>query len=790
MSLSIRSSSEAATFGSPGTGITVDKPAGVANDDVLIAFVSKTLYADTTTFSCSGWTGQHNNGQTTQNDLHLSILSKVITNAAGEPSTYTFTAAGSDASMTAIIVCVRGANTSTPLDPTNSTNPASGFINNTLNSVTVDRTSTVDFSMALQCCVISLGSVTERTWGAPSPHYVHIADVCESSTGSTNNQMGVDYWILGASGSATGTEAWTHSPSDSTVETQRAIVMLQAASVATVEPTDYSGLKGWWDASQEPLANNDLVSVVADRAGSGRSLTATGDARPTFKTGIFPTGLPGILFDGTDDYLNQANAISTFLAASAGTVFIVAQVSAVDTTNADSSAFINDFLWTDSNRRTGVFLRNNSSVYTAQFWNNDGSADTTTQTITLDTPVVLWWRHSGGTLYGSLDGGTESSVASGDTNSVAGNLSLGGRSGGTTWFSGYIAEAFFYNESRSSTELTALADYLLAKWVETAATTDADAEAATGAGAGNAATAKVSPAVSAAASAGAANDAAPTTSVVGSATEANAAGVANDATTTAAPNIATSTSAGAANDPQTAVAASADDSTAIGVANDATVTTGVVASATEAAAAGAANTATSTVAPSADTSTAAGAGNDPQIAVAATVTEAASTGAAVDATVSTSGSASPDATEATAVGAAYDAQASIQPSADSSASTGTGSDASTSVAATANTATSAGAAYDATISVSGELNVDAVEATSAGAAYDAAIAVTSSADYAASSGTVTAANLAVAAKAAVALSTGTGLQASALNTSPDPNPRTITVYDHGHTVSVKRSIRG
>ena len=115
----VRSAASTGVSAACTTGVTVTKPTGVADGDVLFAFVSKTNYSDTNAFTCSGWTeiSSGTRGTTTGNDRHVTILRKVITNAAGEGSNYTFvTTFGTVCSMCATIVCVSGADTTTPED--------------------------------------------------------------------------------------------------------------------------------------------------------------------------------------------------------------------------------------------------------------------------------------------------------------------------------------------------------------------------------------------------------------------------------------------------------------------------------------------------------------------------------------------------------------------------------------------------------------------------------------------------------------------------------------------------
>jgi len=56
----------------------------------------------------------------------------------------------------------------------------------------------------------------------------------------------------------------------------------------------------WLDASRESYANNDPVSQFTDWSGNGNHFTASGSARPTFKTNRI-NSLPTVQADGVDD---------------------------------------------------------------------------------------------------------------------------------------------------------------------------------------------------------------------------------------------------------------------------------------------------------------------------------------------------------------------------------------------------------------------------------------------------------------------------------------------------------
>ena len=231
----VRSAASTGVSAACTTGVTVTKPSGVADGDVLFAFVSKTNYADTNAFTCSGWTeiSSGTRGTTTGNDRHVTILRKVITNAAGEGSNYTFvTTFGTTCSMCATIICVTGADTTTPEDISV---PSITFGSNDATPASRDSTSVTAGALVLSYCQLSLGTTAVKTWGAPSGYTAPSGGDTSIAASSLNNQHGVAYKTLATAGAA-GTNVWTHTADDANTENSRAIVIVRPAATTIVTP--------------------------------------------------------------------------------------------------------------------------------------------------------------------------------------------------------------------------------------------------------------------------------------------------------------------------------------------------------------------------------------------------------------------------------------------------------------------------------------------------------------------------------------------------------------------------
>jgi hypothetical protein len=179
------------------------------------------------------------------------------------------------------------------------------------------------------------------------------------------------------------------------------------------------------------------ISTWEDQSGNNRDFSqGTGASQPTLTTAGSKSRACAN-FDGTNDSL-AASGISNFFANSAG-YLIVSFLPDVVNTNFGTSS--DDMVWGDFGDYTGLFLRNNSSVYSAQAYNYDGTVDLATASITIGAANVVEWRHESGNLYIRVNAGSWSAgTTSGNTGAMTGVLRLGQKSAGTELFEGKIFE--------------------------------------------------------------------------------------------------------------------------------------------------------------------------------------------------------------------------------------------------------------------------------------------------------------------------------------------------------------
>lgn len=91
--------------------------------------------------------------------------------------------------------------------------------------------------------------------------------------------------------------------------------------------------------------------------------------------------------------------------------------------------------------------------------------DTLTLPIEFDTRYFAHVRHTGGNLYASLNGGSESSIASGNTWEMAVGLTMGYHPGQSPVFDGFIGELAIYSAALTGSDQTDANDYFYEKWI-------------------------------------------------------------------------------------------------------------------------------------------------------------------------------------------------------------------------------------------------------------------------------------------------------------------------------------
>jgi hypothetical protein len=136
-------------------------------------------------------------------------------------------------------------------------------------------------------------------------------------------------------------------------------------------------------------------------------------------------------------------------------------------TGTSGTVYSNDAIICDNNAFIGIFLKDvGGGNYVIQSFNWPGSSTSSDISVTVGASHVVMMRHESGVLYISLDGGSESSVSSGNTSNISNFQVLLGKGDGTSQpFDGRIGEVAIYSEPLTGADLTNAIDYFVTKWI-------------------------------------------------------------------------------------------------------------------------------------------------------------------------------------------------------------------------------------------------------------------------------------------------------------------------------------
>ena len=227
--------------------------------------------------------------------------------------------------------------------------------------------------------------------------------------------------------------------------------MQTRGGAAAFTPASIAGLRIWQDAAQiTGLNDGDTVSSWSDSSGNGLALTqATGTKQPLYKTGIFGSQ-PAVLFDGVDDELVIA---SHSFSMTAGTLFVVYKATAtsygVVRVNNDTAGSWWRF-GGDGDGYWGIFYTSRIAGYPASMPGSNVAASV----IDVSTPTVKE------VFVNGVSKGTRSvGFNTPDRVNMGGIVAVG-----TPRMDGYVAEWGMYDSALTGANLTALQNYLAAKY--------------------------------------------------------------------------------------------------------------------------------------------------------------------------------------------------------------------------------------------------------------------------------------------------------------------------------------
>lgn len=213
------------------------------------------------------------------------------------------------------------------------------------------------------------------------------------------------------------------------------------------------------DADSVAGADGAAVGSWADDSGNDVDFSQSNASyKPVLKKAS--NGINGhnvIRFDGSNDILTivSGKVLSDIITASTDNCFFVFKLVAVTTSNA--TLYSNDCLIADDGGAWGLFFKTDGYVYSYYYSSSVKSAE---NAISTGTAYILASRHSGGSIYQSINGGTENSEACGNV-TVTSSVFLGGLDVFTQID---IAEIICFKSNLSSANRGTVMNYLNTKY--------------------------------------------------------------------------------------------------------------------------------------------------------------------------------------------------------------------------------------------------------------------------------------------------------------------------------------
>jgi len=159
-------------------------------------------------------------------------------------------------------------------------------------------------------------------------------------------------------------------------------------------------------------------------------------------------------FDGVDDFMQNAVTLPSLISVSDGLVVAVVRVASITTDS--SSPISNNPVFGDNGGYVGAGLRSTGPNVEAFSFNGSNYGTKPTAGFSTGAVHVVMWRHTGGNLYVSVDGGTEASAAAGNTSNYTGVSMLLGKNAGASFAAIKLAEIVTWNATMpNSTQLAA-----------------------------------------------------------------------------------------------------------------------------------------------------------------------------------------------------------------------------------------------------------------------------------------------------------------------------------------------
>jgi hypothetical protein len=223
-------------------------------------------------------------------------------------------------------------------------------------------------------------------------------------------------------------------------------------------PANYGTVEWWYDASQiTPQTDGTDLTQWDDLSGNARHLTSEATKYPLYKTNAINTNMPGVLWDGTNDYLRHNTAFTQNYQSS---LFVVCK----QTTAGSKILFIEGGTLYNSTA-FGLYGDSGGSwIYKDSTYTGAGTNDWVTNAYN-----ICEAHYSGAAEATFLRNGITQSngVVTGSpaTGSASRVLNVGARNGGaSSFYQGYIFELFRYNAKLADADVVTVRNALATKW--------------------------------------------------------------------------------------------------------------------------------------------------------------------------------------------------------------------------------------------------------------------------------------------------------------------------------------
>jgi hypothetical protein len=260
-------------------------------------------------------------------------------------------------------------------------------------------------------------------------------------------------------------------------------VTVTAPTALSLAPT-VSNRTGWWKAATtvelwkevaqtNHPANGEIVAAwddVVDATAFRLGIKGGAGTEPLYVADGIKAGLGSVEFDGFNDYLHTIAdasttdaAMSNFFAAGAKSMYLAIWLTGNGSN--DATVYNNNGIVIDVGTYFGLLAKTVTGVTALHAYNWDGNADSVSVAVSQGVLLIVSIRHNGTTLKLRVNGGTEVSVASGNTQNITNALEIGRSNNGSARYQAMrIGEMILYNTSHSDGDRDLNEAYLTGRW--------------------------------------------------------------------------------------------------------------------------------------------------------------------------------------------------------------------------------------------------------------------------------------------------------------------------------------